>query len=59
MQLPPLWQVLAMELKVWPWPTHEKPQQSLVFFVGQAKWMRMAFLLLSPASILSETNSNL
>jgi hypothetical protein len=31
----------------------------LVFFVGQAKRMRMAFLLLSPASILSETNSNL
>jgi hypothetical protein len=31
----------------------------LFFFMGQPKWMHTTFLLLSPASILPETNSNL
>jgi hypothetical protein len=38
---------------------HRRPQPSSVFFVGQPKRMRTTFLLPSPPSILSETNSNL
>jgi hypothetical protein len=36
-----------------------RPQTSSIFFMGQSTWMCMTFLLLSPPSILSETNSNL
>jgi hypothetical protein len=40
-------------------PFHGELQQMPFFFVGQPKRLCMTFLLLSPASILSETNSNL
>jgi hypothetical protein len=38
---------------------HGRPQPSSVFFIGQPKRMHTTFSLLSPTSIISETNSNL
>jgi hypothetical protein len=49
-----------MELQLRPWlPSHGEPQPSSFFFVGWSKWIHTTSLLLSPPSILSETDSNL